>query len=338
MDGSAEFGSGTGILTRANAGGTVHKRAAVLRAVLGMLNAIGTHFETGAANRDSIGADGEIVFVGARSAAFRVEINKRRNILFAAILVNSHSVMSGVEEECGNLKAGQKSLHGEEALEEAQGIMAGSGVKQGKNRQIAERIRGGEQVEAVTVVVAASMRVPADIAVRLGVIAVAVTVGNPQLPAIAQAFLPLLGGGNDGSAVARKGQSVRVYETPLDRFLQKQLLKHLEEEGEGLLPGRRGGLELGKQLANCEFIYRSGLFSLLLWLAWPGFRRMFVRSKVVFMVQPQTREEIIKGSYAGGIARFKSADDRVSGNKLKLIDLEFPQNLGWWKIGEKKSW
>ena len=77
MDGSAEFGSRTGILTRANTGGTVHKRAAVLRAILGILNAVGTHFETGAANRDSIGADGEIVFVGARSAAFCVEINKK---------------------------------------------------------------------------------------------------------------------------------------------------------------------------------------------------------------------------------------------------------------------
>lgn len=245
MNGSAEFGSGAGILAGANAGGTVHKRAAVLRAVLGILNAIGTHSETGAANRDSVGADGEIVFVDAGSAAFRVEINKRRNVLFAAIFINCHSVMSRVEEECGNLEARQKSLHGEEALEEAQGIMAGSGVEQRKNRQIAERIRGGEQVEAVTVVVAASMRVPADIAVRLGVIAVAVTVGNPQLPAIAQAFLPLPGGGNDGSAVAGKGQSVSVYEAPLDRFLQKQLLKHLEEEGEGLLPGRRNGLEFG---------------------------------------------------------------------------------------------
>lgn len=94
-------------------------------------------------------------------------------------------------------------------------------------------------------VVAASMRVPAYIAVRLGVIAVAVTVGDPQFPAIAQALLPLPGGSNDGSAVAGKGQSVRVNETPLDRFLQKQLLEHLEEEGEGLLPGRRSGLESG---------------------------------------------------------------------------------------------
>lgn len=94
-------------------------------------------------------------------------------------MVNCHRVISGVEEKCGNLEAGQKSLHGEEALEKAEEIMAGSRVKQWKNRQIAERIRGGEQVEVVTVVVAASMRVPADVAVRLGVIAITVTVGNP---------------------------------------------------------------------------------------------------------------------------------------------------------------
>ena len=42
--------------------------------------------------------------------------------------------------------------------------------------------------------------------------------------------------------------------------------------------------------------------------------------KVVLAGQPETREKIIKGSYAGGIARIKSADDRVSRNKLKLID------------------
>ncbi len=136
MDCPAEFGIGARILARADTGRTVHKRAAVLGAILGILNAIRAHFEVGAANRDTVRADGKIIPVLELRAAFVVEIDKRHDIFSAAIFVNCHSVMSGVENERGNLNARQKSLHSEKALKKTKRIMAGCRVEQWENRQI----------------------------------------------------------------------------------------------------------------------------------------------------------------------------------------------------------
>ena len=85
--------------------------------------------------------------------------------------------------------------------------MARSRLEQRKYRQIAFRIGGSEHIEVIPVVKTASAGVPADIAVRLGVIPVAVTGGNTALLTLAQPFLSLLGGSDNGSAVARKRQS-----------------------------------------------------------------------------------------------------------------------------------
>ena len=79
--------------------------------------------------------------------------------------------------------------------------------------------------------------IPADVAVGLGVIPVAVTGGNAALFALAQAFLPLLGRGNNGSAVAGKRQFRRGKQPSTHRFIQKFLLKHFEEKGKRLLLG-----------------------------------------------------------------------------------------------------
>ena len=204
--------------------------------------------------------------------------------------------------------------------------MAGSRIEQRKKRQIIHRIRRGKQIEVVTVVEAASMRIPSNIAVGLGVIPVAFTVGDSQFSAIAQPMLSLLCGGNNGRTVAGKGQRPRVNEAPLYRFLQEQLLKGLEEEGEGLLLRRRLRLELGQQLVNREFLHRNGLFSLLLWLFHLGFWRMLVGGKVVLVELPEPGKEIVKGSNAGRIAGFKSADDCVGRNKPQLLH---PLCNGW---------
>ncbi len=157
MDSSAEFGIGTGTLARANAGGTVHKRAAVLGAILGILNAIRAHFKAGAANRDTVRAKGKIILILQWRTAFVVEIDKRHDTFPAAIFVNWHSVMSGVQKEQGNMNTRQKSFHGEEALKETEGIMARCRVEQREDRQIVHGIGRGENVKVVTVIVAASM-------------------------------------------------------------------------------------------------------------------------------------------------------------------------------------
>ena len=117
--------------------------------------------------------------------------------------------MGGVQDKLGDIIVRQKSLHGEEAVEEAAGIMAGSRLEQREHRQIALGVGGSEDIEVIAVVKTAPAGVPADIAVRLGVIPVAVAGGNAALFALAQSFFPLLGGGDDGSAVRRKAPAWR---------------------------------------------------------------------------------------------------------------------------------
>ncbi len=168
-------------------------------------------------------------------------------------------------------------------------------------------------------VVAASIRVPANIAIGLGVVAVAFAVSDSKFSAIAQPFLSLLSGGNDGGAISGKRQSSGIDEAPLDGFLQKLMLKHLEEEGEWLLLGRRFCLELRQKLVNGDLIHRGSLFSLFLWFFDLGLRRMFVRSKVILIVLPKAGEEIVESSYAGSIAGFKSTDDGIGRNKPQLF-------------------
>lgn len=79
--------------------------------------------------------------------------------------------------------------------------------------------------------------VPADIAVGLGVIPVAVTGGNAALLAAAQPFLSLLGGGNNRSTIAGKCQLRGGKQSSIHGFIQKFLLKYLEEKGKRLLLG-----------------------------------------------------------------------------------------------------
>ena len=62
------------------------------------------HLETGAADRNAVRADGEIVFIFELGSTFVVEVNERRDALLTAILVKRHSVVSGVQKELGNLE------------------------------------------------------------------------------------------------------------------------------------------------------------------------------------------------------------------------------------------
>ncbi len=65
-------------------------------------------------------------------------------------------------------------------------------------------------VEVVTEKVAFPMGVPSPVAVRLRIMAFAVTGRTAVFLAIADPFFPLLGGGADRSAVTGKSQMIRI--------------------------------------------------------------------------------------------------------------------------------
>ena len=81
MDRPSKFGIRARLGARAEAGGAVHKRAAVLGPVFGVFNAVMAHLETGAADRNAVRADGEIVFIFELGSTFVVEVNERRDAL-----------------------------------------------------------------------------------------------------------------------------------------------------------------------------------------------------------------------------------------------------------------
>ena len=186
MDSAAPFGVRAGSGASAGFGAAVHQRAAEFRPVFGKLHTVMSHFETGHADRDVVRANGEIIFILEIHAPLFIQGNKGNNILPTAVFVDGHGVVGRVKKQFGDFVLRQKSLHGEEAVKKAKGIVVGSRLEQRKYRQIAFRVGSSEHIEDIPVVKAASAGVPADIAVRLGVKPAAVTGGNAALLAVAQ--------------------------------------------------------------------------------------------------------------------------------------------------------
>lgn len=103
MYGSAAFGVRAGSMAETGLSAAIHARAAKLGTVLRCFHAVMAHFKTSHADRDAIGANGEIILVFELYAPFFVQINERNDALSAAVFVNRHGVMGGVKKQLGDL-------------------------------------------------------------------------------------------------------------------------------------------------------------------------------------------------------------------------------------------
>lgn len=81
----------------------IHAWAAKLGTMLRCFHAIMAHFKTSHADRDAVGANGEIILVFELYAPLFVQVNKRDNALSAAVFINRHGVMGGVKKQLRDL-------------------------------------------------------------------------------------------------------------------------------------------------------------------------------------------------------------------------------------------
>lgn len=131
--GSAIFSGRARILT-----GTlsiVVQRTAKLGVLAAKVIAVGLHFETSRANRDTIWADGNAMVVRGLLGIAEVKVNERSNVFTLAQGIHGHGIVSGIKEERSRLQIRQESPEAEEGFTKSVRIMLGSRVKERKERQ-----------------------------------------------------------------------------------------------------------------------------------------------------------------------------------------------------------
>lgn len=102
MDSAAPIGVRAGTGAGAGFGAAVHERAAELGAMLGKFHTVMAHFKTSHTEGHTVWANGKIIFILELYAPAIVEVNEGHNAMPAAVFVDGHSVMGGVQNELGD--------------------------------------------------------------------------------------------------------------------------------------------------------------------------------------------------------------------------------------------
>lgn len=203
------------------------------------------HFPSCPADRYAVFANGKIALVGFFDSPFFIQVDKRGNPIPAAIQVVRHGIMRGIQNPFADMIVREKSLHPEIGFQEAVGIMLGSRVEKRKDRQIAFRVRGNDHVKVMAMIKAVPGGIPPDVTVRLGKVAVAVTVGNAFFCTVADTVSAFPGRGNNRSAVTGNGKGVRINQPVFDRLFQEFPVIDLKKGSIRLiLNGKRGRFQL----------------------------------------------------------------------------------------------
>ena len=184
--------------------------ASVFGPMLGSLISIFMHTQAHLTDWDAVLINGEIVLISEMSGMAGIEVDKGRDIFPSAVFIDSISVMGGIEKEFFNTELRKVCFHGEKGMQKRKHIMPGSSFQKRKYGEVAVGIGCHIHVEVVTEEVAFPMGVPSPVAVRLGILAFAVTGRTAFFLAIADSFFSLLCGSPDRSAVTSKIQMIRI--------------------------------------------------------------------------------------------------------------------------------
>lgn len=121
--------------------------------------------------------------------------------MFSAILVIGHGIVSGIQEKLGDIGFRKELLHGEEVIPKAMGIMSRCRPQQREYRQVIFGVRGSEHIEIIAKIMPFPVGIPADVAVRLVVDTVALTVPDALFQTVADAGLALSSAGIDRRSI-----------------------------------------------------------------------------------------------------------------------------------------
>ena len=152
-----------------------------------------------------------------------IQADKRRALFLTAIFADSISIVGGIQKEFLNPEFWEVCFHCKEGMQKRQHVVSGSPFQKRKYGEIAVGIGCNIHVEVVTEEVAFPMGVSSPVAVRLGIMAFAVTEGTSFLFTVADLFFSLLRSGADRSTVTGKGQMYRIDQSLVDGAVQELL-------------------------------------------------------------------------------------------------------------------
>ena len=124
-----------------------------------------------------------------------------RQLWQRGLLVIGHGIVGGIQEKLSDICFGKELLHREEVIPKAMGTMSGGGAEQREYRQVIVGVRGSEHVKVVTKVMSFPVGIPADVAVRLVVDTVKLTIPDALFQTVAGAGLTLSGAGIDRRSI-----------------------------------------------------------------------------------------------------------------------------------------
>ena len=189
--------------------------------------------------------------------------------------------------------------------------MPGSPFQKRKYREIAVGIGGHIHVEVVTEEIAFPMRVPSPVAVRLRIMAFAAAGRTAFFLAIADPFFPLLCSSPDRGAVTGKSQMVRIDQSFPNRTIQELLLIETENKGKRIFRFKFPMFQQRKELGCGTGRITGSFLTFLFPFGWFHFRETVFRGKIVRVVLPDAKKEIIKSPDAGSIPERESAEDGI---------------------------
>lgn len=99
------------------------QRAAEFQPSLGRLRTVMVHFPACFADRDAVFGDGEIMFIFYFDPPLHIQVNKRLDMVPAAVKIIRHCIMGRIQEPLADMKVRKESPHPEPGFQESMGIM-----------------------------------------------------------------------------------------------------------------------------------------------------------------------------------------------------------------------
>ena len=175
--------------------------------------------------------NGKIVLIGKMPGMAWIEVDKGRDLFPPAVIIDSISIVGGIQEELLNAEFRKVRFHGEKRMEKRKHVMPGSPLQKREYGKVAVGIGSHIHVEVVAEEITFPVGVPSPVTVGLGIMAPAVTGRTAFLFTVAGSFFPLLCGSPDRGAVPGKGHMPGNDQALLDGKLQELLPVKPENEG-----------------------------------------------------------------------------------------------------------
>ena len=244
----------------------------------------------------------------------RIQVDKRCDLFPAAVFIDSISIVGGIQKEFLNPEFRKVCFHRKKGMQKRKHVVSGSPFQKRKYGEIAVRIGCHIHVEMVTEEIAFPMGVPSPVAVRLGIMAFAVTGGTSFLLTIADPFFSLLCGGADRSTVTGKGQMHRIDQPLVDGTVQKLLLIETENKEKRVFRFQVPTFQQRKKFGSRAGRITGSLIAFLFSFGRLHFRKTIFRGKIVAVVLPDAGKEIIKSPDAGSVPERETAEDGIKGS------------------------